>query len=409
MDLNTIGPIGPEAMPVSQGQQDVDRQTTAGVSQFTDVTLPGCTLPTPAKQSSRIAPDMLPSPLDTSSDNTKRQEFAQWLTSAGLTQSNQDKLIQGGFISKTSLELLDIEDCDVLRIVPLIQQKILMRLKGSFSRNMSPSKADAPNLGSNSDLNAQLSTLFANIKMPGVSQEAAAGENKLPVSSNRVDLNPLSYLLPKQKVKYLDIADFVQAMGQALSQEDVLGEAQGGQIIFKTGPKKIQLEQVLPMQWSAANMRIMVELLRTGMLKDTSILDYISYTVKVSELADTYTWGSVLHYDRAYRILQSQNSFRWGSDSPHLDALHLRSRIHQFSGHNIKGQASNLPQQNPTNISQGFKGNYQRDQVCRLYQRNACPFGLNCRFRHRCSAPNCGENHPLASHGRPSLTQSKNQ
>lgn len=38
--------------------------------------------------------------------------------------------------------------------------------------------------------------------------------------------------------------------------------------------------------------------------KSSLILDYISYTVKVSELADSYTW--LLIPDRAYRILQAQ-------------------------------------------------------------------------------------------------------
>jgi hypothetical protein len=284
-----------------------------------------------------------------------------------------------------------------------------MRLKGSLPQDArSPAMAAGYDRGVDTTINKQLSALFASIQTPGRSGKDDEGESKLFASNERVDLNPLSYLLPKQKTKYLDITEFVRAMGQELTQEDVLGESQGGQIVFKTGRKKVHLEQVSPMQWTAASLRIMVEILRTGQLKDHSILDYISYMVKVSELADTYTWVSILHYDRAYIIMQAQNGFRWSSDSPHLDALHLRSRSHQVSGFNIKGRPNAYPKQHPGSGAPRTKANSPQNQVCRLFQRNACPFGINCRFHHVCSAPNCGQNHPLASHGRQNSTHTKN-
>ena len=187
-------------------------------------------------------------------------------------------------------------------------------------------------------------------------------------------------------------------MGQELTQEEVLGESQGGQIIFKTGPRKVKLEMVTPMQWSAANMRVLIELLRTGELKEGSIYDYISYTVKVSELADTYVWVSVMRFDRAYRQLQAQHGFRWGSDSPHLDALHLRARQpgQQFPANSRVTQPPKTASNN-----QGSRPSLNVDQTCRLFQRNACPWADKGKFQHICAAPGCGQDHPLAMHGKP--------
>lgn len=37
-------------------------------------------------------------------------------------------------------------------------------------------------------------------------------------------------------------------------------------------------------------------------------------------------------------------------------------------------------------------------EVCRWYNRVACPFGDQCKYRHVCLAPKCGQPHPLALH-----------
>jgi len=37
-------------------------------------------------------------------------------------------------------------------------------------------------------------------------------------------------------------------------------------------------------------------------------------------------------------------------------------------------------------------------EVCRRYNRVACPFGDQCKYRHVCLAPKCGQPHPLALH-----------
>ena len=134
----------------------------------------------------------------------------------------------------------------------------------------------------------------------------------------RLDLNPLIYLLPNQRPKYKDIVDYVQEESDPV--EEIVGQAEGAQVIVRSGAKREQ-EQVSPMQWSTANLRILIDLLREGQLQPQSILDYLAYTIKVSSLATLYTWPSVLQWDRAYHRLQQQMGFQWGSDSSHLVSL----------------------------------------------------------------------------------------
>ena len=176
-------------------------------------------------------------------------------------------------------------------------------------------------------------------------------------------------------------------------KEHVFGEGEGPHVVLKTGRKKVPLEQISPMQWSCANVKILLELLRRGHLQETAMFDYLAYTVKIGELAESYTWGSILQYDRAYRQLQAQHGFRWASDSPHLTALHLKPRS---TGH-LQGKSTPPPK--PGRRAGTSTGQASAANVCRLYNRNVCPYGKDCRFEHRCLAPNCGGNHPLALHG----------
>ncbi|KAK2169991.1 hypothetical protein LSH36_5g09019 [Paralvinella palmiformis] len=124
-------------------------------------------------------------------------------------------------------------------------------------------------------------------------------------SGERVYLDPLNYMLPKQKVKHLDITDYINATGQ--------------EVVVKAGPKKIQLGKCEVHAMVAAHIRIMMELLTQGRLQRGAIFDYIAYTVKISEMAEGHLWPSVMAFDRSYRQLQAQHGFRWGR-TPSFDS-----------------------------------------------------------------------------------------
>jgi hypothetical protein len=153
------------------------------------------------------------------------------------------------------------------------------------------------------------------------------------------------------------------------------------------------------MQWSAANVRILLELLREGTLQTQQIFDYLAYTVHISELAGVYKWVSVLQYDNAYRQRQAQEGFRWGADVPHLDKIHLRVREKPVE---VRKQDKWPTKQVPVSNYAARQGKPDGEQdYCRLYQRDACPYGDSCRYPHVCAAETCRGTHPLSQHGKP--------
>ena len=240
-------------------------------------------------------------------------ELEQWLTQNNASGETMSKLTQGGFINMALFKTLEPEDVDSMDIRPLAQRKVIKKLcqpslQGSSQSTVThvPATTDGPE-GIMSGLQSLLGRKTT---------QHAPGE--------RVDLDPLNYLLPKVKAKHLDITDYVQTTGQEV--EEVLSGSGDRQIILKSGPKKIQLENVRPMQWMAAHLKIMMELLYSGRLKQESLYDYIAYTIKISELAESHLWPSVMMFDRRYRELQAQHGFRWGSDTPHLTAVNLKPR-----------------------------------------------------------------------------------
>ena len=197
-------------------------------------------------------------------------DFDQWAEKAELTRKTVKYLRSEELMTVRTLSLINEKDI-VMMPLPLGQRKLLIasarELVGDSSHPVPPpsvihtptipehpdgtrDNTGAPPIqidtrdvaGASADtatVNGQLGQLFAQIQTAQTTGEPVTILDK---GHNRVDLNPLAYILPRQKAKYLDITEFVQPMGQELTQEEVLGESQGGQIIFKTGPRKVKLE-----------------------------------------------------------------------------------------------------------------------------------------------------------------------
>ena len=145
--------------------------------------------------------------------------------------------------------------------------------------------------------------------------------------------------------------------------------------------------------WMAANGRIMAHLLSTGDLDASTTLDYISYTIKIGELACRYTWASVLVYDDEYRTLQAAGGFRWGADTPHLSTVLLREKTTTLQRHHQLQQQQQQQQQGglrrrPTTAA--------GKEYCLQFNRGNCTYGNRCNFIHSCLT--CGRDHPAKDH-----------
>lgn len=200
----------------------------------------------------------------------------------------------------------------------------------------------------------------------------------------------------KSNPTFYDITEFVTGN---MEEEIVVGGNGAQQVVLKSGPKKPKIESVTLAQWSVANLAILYRLLGDGKLNATNILDYLSYTTKICQLVQRFNLVSVLLYDREYRKLQSAHNFRWGTDVPHLQSVHLQARIPKqstsFNGKANVGGPQKTPPQGPFTADGRI--------ICKLFNsKGGCHF-KDCKFVHQCSQSGCKQPHSAVTHA-----QSKN-
>ncbi len=199
--------------------------------------------------------------------------------------------VGGQWVSDKEMDLFDTTYRYIIQnmyVHPLAQQRLLQDLISRGSAAAAPPMPQDqhpphPESGTTANLPTTTSTVITDqlrdllSALPSVQSIEDASQNVS--SGERVDLNPLVYLMPKTSRKALDIVDFV-CSGVMESGETVVQGTMGSQVVLKSGPKRPKLDSVTPMQSSGANMHIWVELLTKGMLQQQSVMDYIAYTVK---------------------------------------------------------------------------------------------------------------------------------
>ena len=189
-----------------------------------------------------------------------------------------------------------------------------------------PANVNTQNQGQCTTQGATVPTLTALQSDTAVQEELKALEESLgdPIHLGLSDelADPAQKLLepsttPRGKRPLL-IPDFVSSLPVVLEEdrETVRGASGGAQIIFKTShEKKPPLNNITFPQWSAEKFRIMHTLAKEGALSTMSdIMNYISYSTKVSELAKTYLIARVVHYDDLYRRMQFATGCKWGTE-----------------------------------------------------------------------------------------------
>ena len=304
------------------------------------------------------------------------EEVTTWLTSQGLSQETVGKLRDNGFTCKLAVSLITDADISQVGIRNLGQQRLLQAARQKLQDAHQAQQREAPQ--EQVDITQQLASLLqANNPQP--KHTHVAGEQ-------------INFLAPLKKVKYLDVTDFVEKGIYSSQQDDqhCISSNDSFSVILKQA-KTVKLEEVTPMQYMGASLRILMELLNSGELNNDKTLEYLGYLAKVSQLAEGHTWLSVLFYDRAYRQMQAQCGYSWGWDTPHLNTVHLKPRVPIVS----RKPALGKPVQKSTSRP-----------PCRLYNnRNGlCPYGDKCIYNHVCSQEGCGKNHPITHH--PSLATS---
>ena len=203
--------------------------------------------------------------------------------------------------------------------------------------------------------------------------------------------------------KLLRIIDFVSRL-RPTEEERVITTDSGSQttLLLSVGNKNPQLEHVRVEEYSIANIRIFYELLTSGKLPTaTDIRDYLSYSIKVFELARKYSWESVLNYDDEFRVQQHMYGYPWSYDHSHLHEVMLIPRwAHSNSlnsGRNTSTRSSNGQVSVPTGTH-----NALGQEICRNFNRSRGCQNKECRFSHVCNrkiaGQVCGKPHSGSQH-----------
>ena len=325
--------------------------------------------------------------------------FQSWLNQCGLSEVTIETILRNGFHSKTDMTLMRVSDIDTMRIFPLAEKRKLERLLNDLAakEHMQPPQPQIP-VTSNPDPSESVENRAPATTQDNLSLAALMRMLQQPssgVSGHQQESNPhgepgsFPLFVASKNIKHLDIVDYLRVY--TIEPEKVLfGKDGEEQVVIRNGNTKPKLENVSPMQWMGASIRIMRALNSQGSLKTSDCDKYLAYMEKISDLASTYTWASVRTYDRRYREWQAQDKCQWGTDNIHLASINLKTLATPQATNNQRG----TPAKRPSGPQAGNKAS----DKCRQYNLDQCTFGSKCKYQHKCLAPGCDANHPVYEH-----------
>ena len=227
-----------------------------------------------------------------------------------------------------------------------------------------------------------------------------------PISHNELFLRP-TRANDVTKGKALRIVDFVSRIRPA-EDEKVLSYDKNCKLALILQDTRPKLSSVTIEQYNIANLRIFYELLFSGKLSTLlDVQEYLSYAIKVLELATKNTWESVLKYDDEFRILQHTYGFSWSYDHSHLHEVVLEPRWAAKLPRGLRLSNDTSSSKSDFSFSSGLAGNNKGPaimshlssglEICRMFNsRRGCQKSP-CKFAHACNrkvgSQVCGKSH----------------
>ena len=119
--------------------------------------------------------------------------------------------------------------------------------------------------------------------------------------------------------------------------------------------------------------------------------EILQYVDVIHRAASIFSWDNVAKYDYVFRQLMAEKPHRsWAKTYTQMWNITLNEPIKKFqeNGNGKGGNGHGNGHGNNTNHSKR-----KRDPTCWKFNKNACTFGKECRFEHKCSY--CGSySHP---------------
>ena len=174
---------------------------------------------------------------------------------------------------------------------------------------------------------------------------------------------------------------------------------------MKITPIKLEADweedQVTHMMCTRASIRILSRMIADKELDTEGVLRYLAYMLRVTQLTGTYTWKSVILYDRRCRMLQA--STKEGCDvepngvgSTTLVRKQLPKQKHGDGGHNLRTLAGAREIRDTSVL-----------EPCQLFNLTGkCKYLQitgKCKFMHVCTV--CRGQHPAMQHPTPIMEE----
>ena len=100
-------------------------------------------------------------------------------------------------------------------------------------------------------------------------------------------------------------------------------------------------------------------------------LELIQYNQVICTAAQSYVWENVYNYDKEFRLhLANFPQHNWGVILQQAWMLCLKVRIC---------------------LDTGGRGGKTKKEACKRFNRGQCTAGLSCKYKHRCTVPECGK------------------
>ena len=277
-----------------------------------------------------------------------------------------------GFASTTSVALITketIAEEPQLRSLPLGQRLLLLSAFQSLSDKPHPQVV--PTVSSSSNSTIQFNNSTEPEQLLGLWRSLDSGALNTSVSGTG------TRNIPTTASKSKDITSYV-TLHPGQQGEDVLKVVDGH---ITVGQKKTPREKLSIAQYMEGALRM------ADTLPPTERNAYYGYITRIAQMAQMFSWQSVLLFDREFRREQDEKQWPWSTEAAYLMTLCLRAHT----------TAPNPQAQAHTKKQAKIDPNSSKP-VCIRYNMGTC-VSESCKYAHVCMQ--CFGNHSDKMHPRP--------
>ena len=331
-------------------------------------------------------------------------EFSHWCDEFELNEDTKKALLEQGYNSYKSIRHLDegkvkvqfkklqpAQQCLLIEGVSLLNPPKKTSPATPQPRQEDRNEASDPVtvLQANGSLTAtQVLDLLRSNPTIGATFNAGGQD---PTATRQAQGEPSYFLDPFQfgrdrfVSKCRSVPDYVSSLARGDQPTTI---TLGGMDFISTSQKKVPHEKLTIAQYMEGALRMTRDLIIEDGANLDNIMDYISHVIQVALFAQSFTWSSVLNYDRVYRREQASLGFKWGTPSSFLMASHLQ-----------KPSQGAQPESNKKKVTAPNAKDPKSDKtVClRFNGTNGCSL-TTCNFAHVCRV--CFQDHPEVQHSK---------